>query len=385
VRLTLTPEQRELRCGFRDFAEAEIAPHAARHDREERVDRSTVALLARHGLLAPLVPATLGGRELDPVAYGLLHEEIGRACSSVRSLLTVHDMVTDTVRRWGTPAQREHWLPRLIAGEALAAFALTEPEAGSDASAVATVAEPVAEPVDGKAPGEADGFLLTGTKRWITFGRLADLYLVFARIPGRGPTAFLVERDTPGLEVVPICGMLGTRGSMLAELRLERCPVPRDRLVGAAGRAHPFITTSALTLGRYSVAAGSVGIVQGCLDAAAAHATGRGLMEHQLVQRMVARMVVAAQAGRLMALRAGELIGAGSPDAPMAATEAKYFAGSAAADAARDAVQILGAAGCHEDHPVSRYYRDAKVMEIIEGSNEISETMIGRFGHLARL
>lgn len=375
MRLTLTPEQQELRAGFRDFADAEVAPHAARHDAEERLDRAMAGTLAARGLLAPLIPAAHGGRELDPIAYGLLHEEIGRACSSVRSLLTVHDMVADTVRRWGTPKQRERWLPRLTSGEALGAFALTEPAAGSDAAAVATTAEPVPD---------GDGFLLTGTKRWITFGQLADVYLVFARTPAEGPTAFLVERERPGLEVVAIDGMLGTRGSMLAELRFDNCRVPRANLVGAPGRAHPFITASALTLGRYSVAAGSVGIVQGCLDAAAAHATGRGLMEHQLVQRMITGMVVSARAGRLLALRAGELIGSGSPDAPMAATEAKYFAGIAAGDAARDAVQILGAAGCSADHPVARYFRDAKVMEIIEGSNEISQTMIGRFGHAVR-
>ncbi len=376
MRLTLTPEQAALRARFREFADTEVAPHAARHDTEERVDRALVGTLAAEGLLAPLLPATSGGRGLDPIAYGLLHEEIGRACSSVRSLLTVHDMVADTVRRWGGPAQRERWLPRLVSGEALGAFALSEPQAGSDAAAVTTSAEP-----DPGRDGEEDGFALTGTKRWITFGQLADVFLVFARTPERGPTAFLVERDRPGLTVVPLGGMLGTRGSMLAELRFDRCRIPRANLVGAPGRAHPFITASALTLGRYSVAAGSVGIVQACLDAAVAHATERGLIDHQLVQRLIADMVVAARAGRLLALRAGELIGAGSPDAPMAATEAKYYAGRAAGDAARDAVQILGAAGCSPDHPVARYFRDAKVMEIIEGGNEISQTMIGRFGH----
>ncbi|MDI5966357.1 acyl-CoA dehydrogenase family protein [Streptomyces sp. SL13] len=374
MRLTPTPELAALRDRFRDFADKEVAPHAARHDAEERVDRAIVGRLAAEGLLAPLLPAGLGGRGLDPIAYGLLHEEIGRACSSVRSLLTVHDMVADSVRRWGTPALRERWLPRLVSGEALGAFALSEPDAGSDAAAVATVAR----------PGRDGGHhLLTGTKRWITFGQLADVFLVFARTPDEGPTAFLVARDRPGLSVEPLPGMLGTRGSMLAELRFDDCPVPRDHLLGAPGRAHPFITTSALTLGRYSVAAGSVGIVRACLEASAGYAAGRGVLQHQLVQRMVADMVVSAEAGRLLALRAGELIGAGSPHAPMAATEAKYFAGRAAADAARDAVQIHGAAGCSPDHPVARYYRDAKVMEIIEGGNEVSQTMIGRFGHTA--
>ncbi|WP_441247479.1 acyl-CoA dehydrogenase family protein [Kitasatospora sp. McL0602] len=369
MRLTLDPAQRELHAGFRKLADELVAPLAAGHDTAERIDRALFEQLASEGCLAPLTPEEFGGRGLDPIAYGLLHEEIGRACSSTRSLLTVHDMVADTLRRWGTPEQRGHWLPELVAGRSLAAFALSEPEAGSDAGAVTTTAEPT-----------ATGYAVTGTKRWISFGQLADVYLVFARTP-RGLSALLVERGTPGLEVVPINGMLGTRGAMLGELRFDHCEVPAANLVGPDGRAHPYITVSALTLGRYSVASGSIGIVQGCLDAAAAHAGRRGVIAHQLVQRLIADMVVSARAGRLLTLRAGELIGANSPDAPMAATEAKYFAGVAAGDAARDAVQVLGATGCSADSPVARYFRDAKVMEVIEGSNEISQTMIGRFGH----
>ncbi|MEI5102646.1 acyl-CoA dehydrogenase family protein [Streptomyces sp. PmtG] len=368
MRLTLDEAGRRLHREFRAFADAEVAPLAARHDREERLGRALVDKLAAAGHLAPLLPPEHGGRGLDPLAYGLLHEEVGRACSATRSLLTVHDMVADSVLRRGGAELRARWLPRLATGRALGAFALSEPDAGSDAAAVTTRAE-----------RHGDEYVLTGVKRWISFGQIADVFLVFARLP-EGPTAFLVERSAPGLDVVPLHGMLGTRGAMLAELRLDACRIPGGHLVGGAGRAHPFLTTSALTLGRYSVACGSVGIVQACLDAAAAHATARELIQHQLVQRLLARMTVNAEAGRLLALRAGELIGAGSPHAPMAATQAKYFAAGAAGDAARDAVQILGAQGCGPDHPVGRYYRDAKVMEIIEGGTEVSESAIGRFG-----
>ncbi|MFC1421550.1 acyl-CoA dehydrogenase family protein [Streptacidiphilus cavernicola] len=371
---TLTPDQRDLQARFRAFAAREVAPLAARHDREQRLDRSLVDLLAKQNMLAAQIPAASGGPGLDAVGYGLLHEEIGRACSSTRSLLTVHDMVTESVWRWGDQTLRSTWLPSLLCGSTLAAFALSEPEAGSDAAAIATRAEPV--------PG-GHSFRLTGTKRWISFGQLADVFLVFARTP-EGVSAFLVERDRPGVTVEPLHDMLGTRGAMLAQLSFQDCEVPRANLVGRPGRAHPFLVTHALTLGRYSVACGSVGIVQACLDAATAHATARGTMRHQLVQRMLADMVIAARAGRMLALRAGELAAHRSPEAPLAATEAKYFCGRAAADAARDAVQVLGAAGCSPDHPVARYYRDAKVMEIIEGSNEVSQTMIGRFGHTDR-
>ncbi|MGW2636929.1 acyl-CoA dehydrogenase family protein [Streptomyces sp. NPDC001348] len=368
MRLTLNDEQRRLHREFRTFADEVVAPLAARHDAEEAIGRPLVDRLATQGYLAAGLPAEHGGRALEAVAYGLLHEEIGRACSSTRSLLTVHDMVADTLLRRGSHTQRERWLPDLASGRAIGAFALSEPDAGSDAAAVTTTARET-----------DDLFLLDGVKRWISFGSIADVFLLFARAP-EGPTAFLVERTAPGLLVVPMRGMLGTRGAMLAEVRLRECRVPRANVVGAVGRAHPFITSSALTLGRYSVACGSVGIIRACLAAGSAHAADRDLTRHQLVQRLLAGMTVNAEAARLLALRAGELIAAGSPHAPMAATQAKYFAATAAAQAARDAVQLLGARGCEPDHPVGRYYRDAKVMEIIEGSNEISESAIGRFG-----
>lgn len=368
MRLTPNERQRRLADEFRAFADAEIAPRAAEHDSEERVSRSLVKQLAEAGYLASFLPSEVGGRALDPISYGLLHEEIGRACSSTRSLLTVHDMVADAVVRRGGARLREEWLPRLATGRAIGAFALSEPEAGSDITRVSTTARP-----------EADGFVLDGVKRWISFGQLADVFLVFAQA-SRGMSAFLVERDSPGLEVVALRGMLGTRGAMLAELRFDGCRVPAGNLVGGVGRAHPMLTTLVLTRGRLSVACGSAGIIRGCLDVAAAHARERGLLEHQLVQRMLAGMVVHADAARLLALKAAELIGEGSPAAAMAATKAKYFASRCAGDAARDAVQILGAAGCAPDHPVGRYFRDAKIMEVIEGGNEISETMIGQFG-----
>ncbi|MGW3116856.1 acyl-CoA dehydrogenase family protein [Streptomyces sp. NPDC001107] len=369
MRLTFTTEQRALRAEFHAFAKSEVAPAAARHDREERVGRALIDRLAEAGFLASLISPAHGGRGLDHLGYGLLHEEMGRACSSTRSLLTVHDMVAHTVERWGDDTQRRTWLPRLTAGTAIGAFALSEPDAGSDVAALAT-----------RATADGDAYRLDGTKCWISFGAIADVFLVFARAD-EGLTAFLVERDTPGLEVVPLAGMLGTRGAMLAELRLTGCRVPRVNLLAGPGRAHPFIVTEALTLGRYSVASGSIGIVGGCLAESRDHAAERGLMEHQLVQRLLTRMTVHYEAGRLLTFQAGELIWERHADASMAAVKAKYLAATNAAEAARDAVQVHGAAGCTPDHPVNRYYRDAKVMEIIEGSTEVSEGLIGRFGH----
>jgi hypothetical protein len=362
--MTPTAEQAARRAEFAQFADAEVMPHADRHDVEERVDGSLLKQLAARGYLASALPAGVGGLGLDPFEYGSLHEEIGRACATTRSLLTVHDMVADTIQRWAAPALRERWLPGLAAGEVIGALALSEADAGSNLEAIRCELRP-----------HGDGFRLTGTKRWISFGQIADVMLVLARA-GAGLTMVLVESDSPGVTVTPIAGMLGLRGSMLAELRFEDAPVSAESIVGPPGRAHPFVTTSALTVGRLSVAFGSVGIIQACIDECAGYAARRGLMEHQLVQRMLAGMIVDADAGRLLAYRAAEQVAARRPSGPMAATQAKYFASVAAGRATRDAVQIFGAAGCAAGSTVARLFRDAKIMEIIEGSNEIQRTTI---------
>ena len=372
MRIELTPEQRAARAEFRAFVAAEIAPHADRFDREEAIPPELPATLAARGYLASDLPREHGGSGLDMITYGLLTEEIGRACSSVRSLLTVHDMVAAAILRWGSGEHRERWLPLLARGEVLGALALTEPEAGSDASGVAT-----------EAVADGDGYRLTGRKRWITFGQIAGLFLVFAQCEGK-PTALLVPRETEGLSLAPIRGILGTRGSMLAELTFDASPVPRASLIGKKGFGISAVASAALEHGRYSVAWGSVGIGQACLDASQAYAAtrrqyGKPLAEHQLISAMLADMIVNVRAARLLCCRAGWLKDAGDPGAFMETMVAKYFASTMATKAALDAVQIHGANGIGPDYPVARYLRDSRVMEIIEGSTQIQQISIPRF------
>jgi glutaryl-CoA dehydrogenase (non-decarboxylating) len=372
MRLELTPEQRAVRAELRAFAEGEIAPHADRWDREEAVPESIVRALAERGYLGSHLPREHGGGGRDMLTYGLLTEEIGRACSSVRSLLTVHDMAGTAILRWGSREQKARWLPSLAKGEVLGALALSEPEAGSDAASVAT-----------QAVAEGEGYRLTGRKRWITFGQLAGLYLTFAQCEGK-PTAFLLERGTPGLTVHPIRGMMGTRASMLAELAIDGCLVPRGNLVGRVGFGVTHVVAAALDLGRYSVAWGSVGIGQACLDASLRYAAerrqfGRPIAEHQLVQAMLADMMTNVRAARLLCCRAGYLKDTGDPAAFMETMVAKYFASTTAGKAAADAVQIHGANGISDRYPVARYLRDSRVMEIIEGSTQIQQITIPRF------
>jgi glutaryl-CoA dehydrogenase (non-decarboxylating) len=369
--IELTPEQGDRHRTFRAFADREIEPRAHHHDQAGQFSPELVRQLAAAGYLGAVAPAEPGGRPWDPIDFGLLCHELGRSCASAHSLVTVHSMSLAALLRWGTREQREEWGPRLAAGEALVAFALSEPDAGSDAAGLATVATRTDA-----------GFELTGTKRWISFGQLADVFLLFARLE-EGITAFLVERDAPGLTVVPIQGLSGFRGAMLAELQLESCRLPATSIVGRPGTGWQYVAATALDTGRYSVAWGCVGLAQACLEASLCHAArrhqfGQALADHQLVQAMIADMVVEVDAARLLSHRAGRLRGAGDPEAVMAASIAKYHAARTANRVASDAVQIHGATGFLETNPVQRHWRDAKIMEVIEGSTQIQQSLIAR-------
>ena len=359
---------------FRRFALERVAPHACTHDRLERLADGIVPSLAQQGYLAPFLPPQWGGTSLDMVTYGALHEEIGRACSAVRSLLTVHDMAAFSIFRWGNAAQRSKWLDPLCRGEASGAFAISEPNAGSDVNGIETTAEPT-----------SDGFVLNGRKKWITCGQIAHVFVVLARSKN-GPTALLIERGTEGFNVEPMRGVTGTRGSMLGSLSFRECFVPKSALLGRPGFGANSVALSALGLGRYSVACGSVGIAQAALDASFEYAGrvktfGVLLREHQLIQRMLTGMITDIAASRALCRLAGALKDNKDPHEIMQTFIAKYHASTAAMRAADNAVQIHGANGCSQDYPVERLMRDAKVMEIIEGSTQIQQITIAGLGY----
>jgi len=383
MKIELTPQQCERRAAFRAFVDKHIVPVAQQVDRDECVPRSLICEVARQGYLGANVPAKFGGTGMDMITFGILHEEFGRGCSSMRSLLTVHSMVAFALMRFGSVALQQRWLPKLARGEVIGAFALTEPEAGSDAASITSTACPITD-VDGY--GNGDGFVLTGCKRWITFGQLADVFLTFAKL--NGTTAmFLVPRDTPRLTVIPINGMSGTRGSMLAELRFDGCRLPADCLVQKPSLVSGASLSTVLDLGRYSVACGSVGIAQACLEASVQHAYQRKqfgvlLNEHQLIGRMLTDMMTNIRAARLLCYQAGYLKTIGDPRAPVETLVAKYFASTAAVKIANDAIQIHGAIGLSESLPLHRYLRDSKVAEIIEGSTQIQQLLIAQHAML---
>lgn len=374
MKMELTAEQRTSQESFRAFVEEAIVPYADSFDQEEYTPPDLIKKIGQQGYLGALIAPEWGGRGMDMITFGILNEEFGRGCSSLRSLLTVHSMVTYAIQRWGDRRQKEHWLPRLAAGEAIGAFALSEPNAGSDARGIET-----------HASLRGDTYILNGRKKWITYGEIADVYLLFAQCEGT-VSAFLVESNSPGFSRKPIRGMVGTRASMIAELILEDCAVPATNAVGKKGFGVASVTTSALDIGRYSVACGCVGIIQACFEASRRYTSERKqfdtlLKNQQLIQQMMTGMITNLRAARLLCYNAGYLKDIGAPNTIMETWIAKYFASTAATRIASDAVQIHGANGCSGDYPVQRYWRDTKVMEIIEGSTQIQEINIAGYGY----
>ncbi|MER5500974.1 MULTISPECIES: acyl-CoA dehydrogenase family protein [unclassified Streptomyces] len=373
----LTDRQAQAQKEFRAFADRHIAPHADAYHRTQRTPPEAIGLLADEGLLGLPVAEEYGGGGCDAVTLGLLAGELGRACSSLRSLLTVHTMVAHAIARWGSRSQKETWLPRLARGERIGALAVSEPGAGSDASGVTT-----------RLVRDGDDWVVDGHKKWITYGESADLFLVVGRSP-EGPTALLVERDTPGLRTELIEDMIGIRASMTSHVRFANCRVPADNVLARPGLGVSHVVGAALDLGRYTVGWGCVGILDACLEASVDYAATREqfgslIKEHQLVRSMISNMYTDAHAARLLCLEAGRLRDERHPGALAATSTAKYFAATAAGRAAGDAVQIHGANGCSSEYPVQRLLGDSRVMEIIEGSAQLHQVGLAEYAFQER-
>ncbi len=367
--IEFTSEQLKHREEFRTFVDEVITPRAQENDREERMPSELCEKIAAKGYLGSMLPKQYGGLGMDMITLGLLNEEFGRGCSSARSLLTVHGMVALGINRWGSQEQKDYWLPQIASGQVIGAFGLTEPNVGSDAKSIETTAV-----LDG------DYYVLNGKKKWITMGQVADLFLILARCEDK-PTAFLVERKSPGFSTKPIKGLLGARASMIAEVLMDHCLIPKENMIGQVGTGLSHVALSSLDYGRYTIACGCVGLAQACLEESLRYARkrkqfGKPLRVNQLIQKMIAEMVVNIKAARLLCLHAGYLKDLGDPDSIMEIWNAKYFASQMVVKVSGDAVQIHGANGCCQDYPVERYYRDAKINEIIEGTTQMHEVLI---------
>ena len=371
----LTAEQQQIRSTAREFTDAEVVDRARANDRNEHFDLDLVGLIAKQGYLGAIVPKEYGGAGLDYKTFALITEEVGRGCSAMRTVISVQtSLVCSAILRWGSEAQKQKYLPLLCSGEWLGCFGLTEPDTGSDAANQKTIATKI----DG-------GWSITGSKMWISMGNHAKLAMVFAQtdpqLGHRGLACFLVETDRPGFSSQAIHHKMGLRGSDTASLAFDDLQVPDDALMGQIGEGFKIAMT-ALDSGRYSVAAGCVGVCQGSLEASVEYAKnrtqfGKPIASFQLVQAMLAEIKVSTEAARLLVLKAGDLKDKGRPSTIETST-AKWYATEAAVRCANTAIQVHGGSGYVDDFPVERYLRDVRVTTLYEGTSQIQQLIIGR-------
>ena len=371
----LSDEQQLISEAAREFADREIIPRVRDNDRAARFDRELAAKLGEVGYLGAPVAEEYGGRGLDYIGYGLIVEQVGRGDSSARTVVSVQtSLVCGSIEKWGTEEQKREWLPRLCSGEALGCFALTEPDTGSDAASLRT-----------RATKTDSGWSISGNKMWISMGNVADLALVFAQTDPakkhKGLACFLVPTADDGYSSQEIHGKLGLRSSDTAEISLDEVEVPEDAMLGEIGDGFK-VAMSALDNGRYSVAAGCVGICDGCVEASVAYSTERKqfgvpIASFQLVQELIADMIVKRDAARMLVWRAGDLKDRGEPNT-VETSMAKLYATEAAVECANAAIQVHGGSGYVDDYPVERYLRDARVTTLYEGTSQIHKLIIGR-------
>lgn len=373
---TLNEEQALLRDMARDFAQNELVPRATRHDREAQLDPAVLAKLAELGMLGLTVPEAYGGSALGNLALSLVLEELNRGCASTGVTVSVHNsLVCSPLAKYGTDAQKAHWLPKLASGEILGAYALTEPGSGSDAAALET-----------RAVCQGGEWVLDGTKIWVTTGSLAGLVIVYARTnpdvsKAKGISAFLVPAHAPGFHVGKHEKKVGIRGSPAVELLFEGCRIPEANLLGEIDRGFQ-IALDTLDGGRIGIAAQAVGIGTACLEAAVKYSKereqfGQAISNFQAIQWKLADMATRLDGARLLVHRAAWLRDRGERCGRQAA-EAKLAASQACNFAADECLQIHGGAGYTDDFHVERLFRDARITEIYEGATDIQRMVIAR-------
>jgi alkylation response protein AidB-like acyl-CoA dehydrogenase len=369
----LSDAQQSRYAQFKEFVSSEVEPHADEWEREQKLSKESLAQLAATGWLGATIPAEYGGKGWDVVTFGLLNEAFGRGSPSLTSVLTVQAMHAMAIVRWGTREQKSKWLPRLASGELLAAFALTEPGAGSALRTLTTAYS--------RSPG-GDSLRLNGVKRWITCSQIADVFLVFGKLEQQ-PIACIVPRDSPGLTIEPIRELMGFRAAGLGTMTFHDVEVPLANVVGKPGFGFSHVAPVGLHYGRISTACHALGMLRGCVEESVAYATARKIGEQTvgdfgMIRTLIAKMATDLQAATHLCLSACRSEDDRAADAFEDAFTAKYFASRAAVSAASDAVQIRGAVGCHESSPTSRYYCSSKITEIIEGTTQIHEDQLAK-------
>jgi alkylation response protein AidB-like acyl-CoA dehydrogenase len=374
--LTLSPEQNAVKKAVKTWVDDVVTPRALQNDREERFPQEALDGLRQTGFIGLSIPEQYGGGGGDPLSYVLFIEELGRGDANVRSIVSVHlGLVAGSIDRWGTEEQKAQWLPKMATGEVLGCFGLTEPDFGSNPADLQSTA--VKQP-DG-------GYLLNGTKIFITNGTIAGVTLFMARTGGpgaKGVSAFLVPNDRPGFDARQIHGKLGLRSCDTAELILRDVRVGSEALLGGEEGKGIRVALTALNDGRMSLGASCTGLAQAALDAMVGYTTqrtqfGKVIAGHQLVQELIADTAVEVDCARLLTWRVADLKTRGE-DYSLAASKAKYYASEASVRAANNCVQAHGGYGYIDEYPAGKYLRDARVTTLYEGTSQIQKLIIGR-------
>ena len=373
MNFNLTEEQKLMQDMFRDFAQKEVKPLAAEIDEEERFPSETIPKLAEAGMLGIPVPEEHGGAGLNNIEYAFAVEELSKVCGTTGVIVSSHtSLCIWPIMEYGTPEQIQKYIPDLAAGKKLGAFGLTEPAAGTDASAQKTVAE-----------DKGDHWLLNGSKIFITNGSEAEVYVIMAMTDKsqgtKGISAFILEKGTPGFSIGTHEKKMGIRASATCELVFEDCKLPKENLLGQVGKGFKVAMTT-LDGGRIGIAAQALGIAQGALDATLEYITvreqfGKRISQFQNTQFEMASMQTAVDAARLLVYRAACAKDAHEPHSHLAAM-AKLFASETASDVTRRCVQLFGGYGYTREYPVERMMRDAKITEIYEGTSEVQKMVI---------
>lgn len=362
-------QQLELRFQFEKFLSDHIKPNAATFDEQQFIPRSFFDLLAKHHYLGVAIPQKWGGSSYNYVNLGLMHEIFGKGLSSLQNILTVVGMVCKPLVRLGSDNQRKLWLPKISTGEILVSLALTEPNAGSDLNEIGTYAE-----------DKGNFYILNGVKKYITLGQIADLFLVLSKTDN-GFTTFLIEKSTPGIEIKPIKNILSLRSNMLSEIKFNGCKIPKEQILGSVGNGLSHVVALALDEGRYTTACGCVGLAQSCLEESRTYASQRKqsnttLDNHQLILKLLTEMIVEVKAAREVCFNTGQLRDKKDISYISETLIAKYLAAKSSVRVSYRALQIFGAAGFTKEYSIERLYRDAKAMEVIEGTPQVHEINI---------
>jgi len=372
----LSEEQRMIQETIGKFADEEIAPVAGENDKKGHFPRDLFKKLAELGFMGTPIPEKYGGAGFDFISHALVAEQIGRVDSSLRGTYSVQvSLVELPILKFATEEQKRKYLPKLTSGEWIGCFGLTEPNAGSDPASMMTTAVE-----------DGDHYILNGQKTWITNAGLADLAIVYAKTDKdagpKGITAFLVERGTEGFSTKDLHDKLGLRASNTGEIFLENCRVPKENIMGEKNKGFR-VAMGTLDFGRYTVAAGCVGSAQGCIDICKKYVKervqfGKPIGSFQLVQQMIADMVVECEAGRLLVYRAGHLKNKGVPNTRETSI-AKYYCSEMVNRVAYKAIQLHGGYGFSGEYDVERFYRDARINTLYEGTSQIQQLIIGAF------